>query len=171
MNTLNWKILKLVLNVLLMTTSLNAGDAGVVNPKAVGVPFVSILTAPEKFKGKCVRVYGLLEEDSRNFVLWGSSESADMGDSSSMLRVGINFDVLKATPADVAKLSGAYVVVEGVLDYTVSADGAVIYPLGLSDARRLGFRGRPLRRDDLLKRLHIDPINGDSQPPNKKMDK
>jgi hypothetical protein len=114
---------------------------------------VAALSTPQKFNGKRIRVCGVLHVEERNVILALSQDGIDMGDDSSAVELYPNYKTLGAGDADLASLDGAYVIIEGVLCCGVNAQGDVIYPLTLKDVTRIGFRGRPLRRDEILKRL------------------
>lgn len=90
-----------------------------------------------------IRVIGYLHVDGRNVMLAPSPEVIDMEDQSSVLFVEMDYDKLNCTLEDVQKLSGCYVVLEGVLSTAVNQHAFLHRMSTMKDVTRIEFRGRP----------------------------
>lgn len=72
----------------------------------------TLLGSPSDYNGKKIRVVGVLKAESNKTLLYASKEDMEMGVTKNALWCNINLYNIK--DADVKKLSGEYVLIEGV---------------------------------------------------------
>ena len=88
-------------------------DFGPVNRDVLDVSLVQLIANAEKFDGRPVRVYGVIQLEFEGNALYLSKEHLHQGIYKNAVWLSPDYALLEAKPEELRKLNGRYVLVEG----------------------------------------------------------
>ena len=89
---------------------------GKVSRNSEGVSLMQLIVNPEQYHGKTVRVIGVSRIEFEGNGIWFSKEHYQHGVYKNSLWIVPDYEALGATPEDLKKYNGKYVLMEGVFN-------------------------------------------------------